>query len=70
MPSRSIDENYTSLANSPSFCSHPIGDIEGKPRAIYRIAPLARVIADVIECARVLNRFGVSSLIIATKKPV
>lgn len=42
---------------------------EGK-RAIHRIAPLARAIANVAERIHVLNRVDVSQLIVAAKKPI
>jgi hypothetical protein len=39
-------------------------------RAIHRIASLARAIANVAERVHVLNRVGVSQLIVAAKKPI
>jgi hypothetical protein len=39
-------------------------------REIHRIASLARAIANVVERIHVLNRVGVSQLIVAAKKPI
>jgi SAM-dependent methyltransferase len=42
----------------------------GKARAVHRVAPLARAVANIAERTPLLKIFGVSQLIVATKIPV
>jgi len=66
-------ENMTSRAGSPYAVTALYGRVREhqrrQTRAILRIAPLAKAIANVAE-RHVLNRADVSQLIVAAKKPI